>query len=171
MERHGGHWRPRGRQGYGWGETSEGWKPKDGTGTKQGRTAEVEESVEGLRKPEDEAELGRYPQCCDERGASQVQARVAATALIRRRAQRLQEGAQRTGARRRRLRSTTTRRKPRGGDIAMERTASQACLEEAEAGLRDADKEDSEREGKDRRGECGVLPRCIAMTTRPRGPA
>jgi hypothetical protein len=36
-----------------------GWKPMDGTGTKQGREAVAEESVEGARNAEDAAEPGR----------------------------------------------------------------------------------------------------------------
>jgi hypothetical protein len=40
-------------------KTPKGRKPKDGTGMKQGRAAGAEESVEGVRKPEDAAKLGR----------------------------------------------------------------------------------------------------------------
>ena len=52
---------PRGPRGYGRGETSEGKaKPMDGTGTKQGRKADAEQSAEGARNSEGAAKPGRY---------------------------------------------------------------------------------------------------------------
>jgi len=58
-ERHGGHRGPRSSRGYGRGETSEGCKPMDGTGTKQGRKTGCGRKRRGSEKLRGRREVGK----------------------------------------------------------------------------------------------------------------